>query len=142
MTLPSYIFLEIATPEKHLVNEKVYWIHIPTLKGYLGILPGHIPLVTLLGTGELIYRSDKETNVIFVSGGIVEVLPTWVRVLAEVGERIEEIDEERARAKKEEAEKIIKNEKGEYSQEEIERAIHSLIKSEERLRIISKRGNL
>ncbi len=142
MTLPSYIFLEIATPEKHLINEKVDWIHIPTLKGYLGILPGHIPLVTLLGTGELVYKTDKGTNVIFVSGGIVEVLPTWVRVLAEVGERIEEIDEERARAKKEEAERIIKNEKGEYSQEEIEKAIHSLIKSEERLRIISKRGNL
>ncbi|MGQ9617551.1 MAG: ATP synthase F1 subunit epsilon [Candidatus Aminicenantia bacterium] len=139
MSLPSHIFLEIATPEKHLLAESIEWAHIPTLKGYIGILPGHSPLVTILGTGELTYRTDREEKSVFVSGGIVEVLPSWVRVLAEVGEKIEEIDVERAKDKKEEAEKIIKNEDGKFSQDDIQKALNSLRKAEERLSLVSKR---
>lgn len=142
MSVPQQIFLEIATPEKHLVAERTEWVHIPTPKGYIGILPGHSPLVTLLGTGELTFKTDKGEKSLFVSGGFVEVLPTWVRILAEIGERIEEIEEKRALEKKEEAERIIKNERGEYSQEDIERAIHSLRKAEERLRLIGKKEKL
>lgn len=138
MSIPQNIFLEIATPEKHLVAERTEWIHIPTPKGYLGILPGHSPLLTILGTGELTFKSEKGEKSLFVSGGFVEILPTWVRILAEIGERIDEIDEERAKEKKEEAERIIRNEKGEFTQEEIERAIHSFRKAEERLRLIHK----
>jgi F-type H+-transporting ATPase subunit epsilon len=140
MSLPQHIFLEIATPEKHLVSEKTEWVQIPTPKGYLGILPGHSPLVTILGTGELTFKTEKKEKSLFVSGGFVEVLPTWVRILAEIGERIEEIEEERAKEKKEMAEKIIKNEKGEYTQDDIEKAIHSLRKAEERLRLIHTKG--
>jgi F-type H+-transporting ATPase subunit epsilon len=139
MSLPQHLFIEIATPEKHLAGERAEWIHIPTLKGYIGILPGHVPLVTILGTGELTFKTEKGEKSLFVSGGFVEVLPTWVRIIAEIGERIEEIEEERALAEKERAERIIKNEKGEYTQEEIKIAIHSLKKAEERLRMISKR---
>ncbi len=140
MSLPERIFLEIATPEKLLVGEKTEWVHIPTQKGYLGILPGHSPLVTILGTGELTFKTEKGEKSIFVSGGFVEVLPTWVRILAEIGEKMEEIDEERAKDEKERAERIIKNEKGEYTPEDIEKAVHSLRKAEERLRLIQRRG--
>ncbi len=140
MSLPDRIFLEIATPEKLLVGEKTEWVHIPTRKGYLGILPGHSPLVTILGTGELTFKTEKGERSIFVSGGFVEVLPTWVRILAEIGEKMEEIEDERAKEEKEKAERIIKNEKGEYTPEDIEKAVHSLRKAEERLRLIRKRG--
>lgn len=142
MSLPQHIFLEIATPEKHLVAERIEWVQIPTPKGYLGILPGHSPLVTILGTGELTYKTEQGEKSLFLSGGFVEVLPTWIRILAEIGEKIEEIDGQRALEKKEEAERIIRNERGEYSQEDIERAIHSLRKAEERLRLIHKKGKL
>jgi len=95
--MADQIDLEIATPERLLVKEQVNEIQIPGKGGYLGILPGHAPLLSQLGTGFLSYTAGNRKRYLSVHGGFVEVLPNQVRVLANIAERAEEIDVERAR---------------------------------------------
>lgn len=72
-------------------------MQLPGRRGYLGILPGHAPLLTELGVGDLTYRLGKDTYHLAIVHGFAEVLPDRVIVLAEVGERAEEINVGRAR---------------------------------------------
>ena len=95
--MPELIELEIATPERQMVRESVTEVQIPGKDGYLGILAGHAPLLGQLGTGLLSYSADGRRRYLSVHGGFVEVLPDRVRVLANLAERAEEIDVERAR---------------------------------------------
>ncbi|MFQ5876745.1 MAG: F0F1 ATP synthase subunit epsilon [Acidobacteriota bacterium] len=90
------IRLEIVTPERRLVTEMVDEVVLPGGQGYLGVLPGHAPLLTSLGIGEMVFRRDGARRYLAVSGGFAEVLSDRVSVLAEVAERSEEIDRERA----------------------------------------------
>jgi len=89
--------LEVATPERELVREEVTEVQLPTQDGYLGVLPGHAPLLSQLGIGYLTYVAAGRRRYLSVAGGFVEVLPGHVRVLADVAERAEDIDVERAR---------------------------------------------
>jgi F-type H+-transporting ATPase subunit epsilon len=90
--------LEVATPERSLVREQVSDLQVPGKEGYLGILPGHAPLLGLLGIGILTYVWDGRKRYLSVHQGFLEVLEDHVRVLADVAERAEEIDVQRARA--------------------------------------------
>ncbi|MGA8023381.1 MAG: F0F1 ATP synthase subunit epsilon, partial [Candidatus Acidiferrales bacterium] len=98
MALPEKIELQVVTPEKHILSEDVYSLEMPGKDGYLGILPGHAPLLTELGVGILTYHRGGETRLLTVMYGYAEVLPDRVIVLAEIAERAEEIDVARARA--------------------------------------------
>jgi len=89
--------LEIATPERQLVREEATETQIPGKDGYLGILPGHAPLLGLLGYGALSYTVGGRKRYMSIHGGFLEVLSDHVRVLADLAERAEEIDVERAR---------------------------------------------
>ena len=89
--------LEMATPERLLVREEVTEVQIPGKDGYLGVLPGHAPLLSQLGIGYLSYLTAGRRKYLSVHGGFVEVLQDHVRVLAELAERAEEIDIERAK---------------------------------------------
>ncbi|HTS11346.1 MAG TPA: F0F1 ATP synthase subunit epsilon [Candidatus Limnocylindrales bacterium] len=102
--LPEKIELEVVTPERLVLHEDVKWIEMPGKDGYLGILPGHAPLLTELGIGVLTYRKNGEPHFLTVMQGYAEVLPDRVIVLAEISERAEEIDVERCRAAKQRAE--------------------------------------
>jgi F-type H+-transporting ATPase subunit epsilon len=95
--MANQIDLEIATPERLLVKEQVNEIQIPGKEGYLGILPGHAALLSQLGTGFLSYTAGNRKRYLSIHGGFVEVLPNQVRVLANIAERAEEINMERAR---------------------------------------------
>ena len=92
--------LEVATPERELVRELVSDVQVPGKNGYMGILPGHAPLLGLLGIGTLTYVSvsDGKKRYLSIHQGFLEVLEDHVRVLADVAERAEEIDAQRARA--------------------------------------------
>jgi F-type H+-transporting ATPase subunit epsilon len=90
------IDLEIVTPGRLVLSETVDEVVLPGSEGYLGVLPGHAPLLTALGAGEVGYRSGGKTRYLAVSGGFVEVLQHRVSVLAETCERAEEIDVARA----------------------------------------------
>jgi F-type H+-transporting ATPase subunit epsilon len=89
--------LEVATPERQLVREEVTEVQLPGKDGYLGVLPGHAPLLSQLGIGYLSYLAAGRRKYLSVHCGFVEVLPDRVRVLADVAERAEEIDVERAK---------------------------------------------
>src|ERR1035437_9442525 len=88
--------LEVATPERALVRELVTDLQIPGNNGYLGILPGHAPLLGLLGIGMMTYVADGKKRFLSVHQGFLEVLDDHVRVLADCAERAEEIDVQRA----------------------------------------------
>ena len=107
--LPETIELIVVTPERQLTRETVVEVTIPGLEGALGVLPGHAPLMTELGIGEL--RCQKATSSgtlsLSVIQGFAEVLPDRVTVLAETAERAEEIDVARAEAAKARAEKRL-----------------------------------
>lgn len=98
--LPEAIELIVVTPERQLLRETVVEVDFPGLDGQLGILPGHAPLMTELGIGELNYRTGTSSKPITLAiiRGFAEVLPDRVTVLAETAERAEEIDLARAEA--------------------------------------------
>ncbi len=89
--------LEVATPERQLVREEVTEVQLPGLNGYMGILPGHAALLSQLGTGTLSYVVGGRRRYLCLQGGLAEVLPNNVRVLANVAERAEEVDLDRAK---------------------------------------------
>ena len=108
--MPNTFQLEIVTPEKQLVRDvQAEEIQIPGASGYLGILPGHAPLITELAVGVITYRAGGETKKLSVAWGFVEVLPDKVTILAETAERPEDIDTARAEKAKERAEQLLKS---------------------------------
>ena len=106
-SLPTKIRLEIVPPDRLLLSEDVDEVSIPGSGGYLGILPGHLPLLTLLGTGVLSYRKGNQKVTLACNDGFAEVLPERVIITASTIERPEEIDIARARAAKDRAEKQL-----------------------------------
>jgi len=102
--LPESIELQVVTPQRHVLQETVLAIEIPGKDSYLGILPGHAPLITELGVGVLAYRTRSATRYLTIIEGYAEVLPDRVIVLAEISEKAEEIDVNRSRAARERAE--------------------------------------
>ena len=97
MSMADLIELEVATPERLMVKEKVPEVQVPGKDGYLGILPGHAPMLGLLGTGLLSYPVSGSRRYLAIEGGFLEVQPELVRVLANSAERAEEIDIQRAK---------------------------------------------
>ena len=102
------MLLRVVTPNRQVVSEDVEEVQAPGREGYLGILPGHAPLISQLQAGELSYRRGQQVSRLAVSGGFLEVLPEQVTVLAETAERPQEIDLARAEAAKERAEKRLR----------------------------------
>jgi F-type H+-transporting ATPase subunit epsilon len=107
--MPDTFQLEIVTPEKMVVRQAAEEMQIPGKNGYLGILPGHAPLITELGVGEISYRSAGQTRYLSVAWGFAEVLPDKVTILAETCERPEEVDVDRAQQAKQKAEEKLKS---------------------------------
>jgi F-type H+-transporting ATPase subunit epsilon len=106
--LPESIELIVVTPERQLLRQAVVEVTLPGAEGQLGVLPGHAPLITELGIGELNYRSKSgESGTMAVISGFSEVLGDRVTVLAETAEKPEEIDVERAERAKKRAEERI-----------------------------------
>ncbi len=95
--------LEIVTPDRLVVSSDVEYVAAPGVLGEFGVLPGHVPFLSALGVGNLHYNLGGKTYYVFVSGGFAEVSGDKVTVLAEVAERAEEIDVERARRAEERA---------------------------------------
>ena len=106
---PETIELTVVTPERQLLRETVVEVTIPGVDGAFGILPGHAPMMTELGNGELSYHTATSPHPILLSilRGFAEVLPDRVTLLAETAERAEEIDVARAEAAKARAEKRL-----------------------------------
>jgi len=106
---PEALELIVVTPERQLLRETVVEVTIPGLDGELGILPGHAPLISELGIGELRYRTSTSSQPVLLAvlRGFAEVLSDRVTLLAETAERAEEIDLARAEAAKARAEQRL-----------------------------------
>jgi F-type H+-transporting ATPase subunit epsilon len=127
--------LEIVTPEKKVVDTAAEEVQIPGKNGYLGVLPGHAPLITELAVGEISFRSGADEQKLAVAWGFAEVLPNKVTILAETAERPAEIDVERARKAKERAEQRLAS--GDTTVD-VDRALDSLQRAESRIDVAEK----
>ncbi len=107
MALPDKIHLEIVTPEKQLFSGAVDSVTVPSTTGYLGILPGHAPLLAELGIGEISCKMGEKTDYLFCSWGFIEVLPDRVVLLAQTAEMASDIDIKRAEEAKSRAEALL-----------------------------------
>ena len=128
--------LEIVTPEKKVVDTAAEEVQIPGKNGYLGVLPGHAPLITELSVGEITFRESSSEQRLAVAWGFAEVLPNKVTILAESAERPSEIDVERARKAKERAEQRLTS--GDTAVD-VERALDALHRADTRLDVAGKK---
>ena len=135
MELPSSLTFELVTPERAIVREAVDEVQIPGAGGYFGVLPGHTPLLATLQVGELWFRQGSERFFVSVAFGFAEVLPDRVTVLAQIAERAEEIDVDRAEAAQQRAQARLDQRAADI---DVERARIALLKSLVRLRVASK----
>ncbi|HTW56983.1 MAG TPA: F0F1 ATP synthase subunit epsilon [Terriglobales bacterium] len=136
--MADFFQLEIVTPEKKVVDTAAEEVQIPGKNGYLGIMPGHAPLITELAVGEITFRDNSGSTAkhLAVAWGFAEVLPNKVTILAETAERPAEIDVDRARKAKERAEQRLTS--GDTNVD-VERALDALQRAEARLDVAGKR---
>ena len=127
--------LEIATPTRLVVSERVDEVVAPGIEGYFGVLPGHAPFLTTLGVGVLTYRIGREEFRLAVAGGFCEVRNDKVIVLADSAERPEEVDRGRAERARDRAERRLSGRPAGDEPEEIDygRAARSLARAQARL---------
>jgi F-type H+-transporting ATPase subunit epsilon len=135
MAIPSHLQLQIVSAEKSLVNEQVDEVQIPGAEGYLGILPGHTPLLATLQVGELWYRRGQERTYLAIAFGFVEVQPDRVTILAQIAELADQIDAARAEAAKKRAEERLGKP---ASDTDFERARIAQLKAYVRLQVASR----
>ncbi len=135
MSIPTSLLLEIVTPDRAIVKEQVDEVQLPGSEGYLGVLPGHAPLVTTLQVGEMWYRKGQDTRFLALAFGFAEILPDRVTVLAQIAERAEDIDASRAEAAKVRAEQRVASPKADV---DFERARIALMKSLVRLQVATR----
>ena len=107
--LPNQLKLEIVVPDRLLFSGSVDAVTVPGAAGYMGILPGHAPLLSELQVGVITYRQGNRITRLYCDWGFVEVLPDQVSILVEAAEESQEIDEGRARADKERAESMLRS---------------------------------
>ncbi len=106
--MASTLTVEVVTSERIVLSEKdVEMVSAPGSEGMLGILPNHAPLVTTLSAGELRIKKSGSEQSMVVFGGFMEVLPDKVIVLADVAEKVDEIDVVRAEEARKRAEEAI-----------------------------------
>ena len=102
------ILLEVVTPERQLLSQEVDEVIAPGSEGDFGVLPGHCHFLSTLRIGELRYRIGERTNHMAILWGYAEVTPAQVTVMAEIAEKAEDIDVNRAQAAVEKAEQRLK----------------------------------
>ena len=128
--------LEIVTPDKMVVRDVAEEMQIPGKNGYLGVLPGHAPLITELAVGEITYRNANITHHLAVAWGFAEVLPDKVTILAETAELAEEVDVNRAQAAKQRAETNLTKA---ATEDEFNKVAGDLQRAETRLEVAEKK---
>ncbi len=135
MALPTKLHLQIVSADRSLVNETVDEVEIPGANGYFGVLPGHTPLLAVLGAGELWYRQGQEKHYLVIAFGFAEVQPEQVTILAQIAEKADEIDLVRAEAAKTRAEERLSRMQIDM---DAERARIALLKSLIRLQVATR----
>jgi F-type H+-transporting ATPase subunit epsilon len=133
--IPAHLQLQIVSADRSLVKEQVDEVQVPGSDGYLGILPGHTPLLATLQVGTLWYRQGQEKHYLAVAFGFVEVQPDRVTILAQIAEKADEIDVARAEEAKKRAEARLVAPTTDF---DFERARIALLKSLIRLQVATR----
>jgi F-type H+-transporting ATPase subunit epsilon len=133
--IPAHLQLQIVSADRSLVNEQVDEVEIPGGDGYLGVLPGHTPLLTTLQVGELWYRQGQEKHYLLIAFGFAEVQPDRVTILAQIAETAAEIDVSRAEQAKRRAEERLARPTTDM---DFERARIAMMKSLIRLQVATR----
>ena len=133
----SQIHLDVVTPERLVFSEVVDEVILPGSEGYLGVRPGHVPLMVGLGVGELSWRRGGREDHMAVAMGYAEILPNRVVVLAETAERAEEIDAERAIHARQRAEEMLAGNSAQ--QVEFEKARAAQLRAAIRISVAAKK---
>jgi F-type H+-transporting ATPase subunit epsilon len=106
--MPDTFEIEIATPERRLFQDRAIRAQIPAKDGYIGVLPDHAPLLSILGVGVLTYTTqDNQHHVMAVRGGFLEIIDNHVRVLPDKAEKAPEIDVAQAEKELKDAEAAL-----------------------------------
>lgn len=137
MPLPSHLTIEIVTPDRAIVHETVDEAGLPGAEGYLGVLPGHTPLLVTLQVGEIWFRQGSEKTYLHAAFGFAEILPDRIRILARTAERAEEIDLGRAESAASRARERLATTTADV---DFERARIALLKSLSRLQVARRIG--
>ena len=132
------LHLQIVTPDKLLVDDDADQVQIPGKSGYLGILPGHAPLITELMIGEISYSHGGATHYFAVAWGFAEVLPDKVTILADSAERAEDIDVKRAQEAKARAEEALRQPSADIDYDAVNAALR---RAEVRLEVAARAGH-
>jgi F-type H+-transporting ATPase subunit epsilon len=128
--------LEVATPEKLVIQASCTEVTIPGAEGELGILPGHAPLLSSLGSGVLRYKTaDGRNEVLAIHGGFVEVQQTLVRVLTDAAENPDAIDRKRAEESLKRAQSRLANV---VENVDFARALNAMKRAEVRVQVAKK----
>jgi F-type H+-transporting ATPase subunit epsilon len=133
MSLPTHLRLEFVTPERVIAHEEVDELVLPGETGDFGVLPGHAPLLSVLRTGEMWYRKGSERTFAFLAGGFAEVVADRVSILAQVAERAEDIDLQRAEAARHRAEERLA--RAAVTEADFERARIALLRAIQRMQV-------
>ena len=119
MAIPT-VNLNVVSAEEALFSGAISSLQITGSEGELGIMPGHAPLLTSLKPGMArIVKKDGDEEVIYLSGGMLEVQPNSVTVLADVATRVDDLDEQAALEAKQRAEDHINNNSGDVDYAEV-----------------------
>src|SRR6202021_2666738 len=137
--MPDTFQLEIVTPEKKVVDTAAEEVQIPGKNGYLGVLPGHAPLITELAVGEITYCENSQESRLAVAWGFAEVLPDKVTILAETAERAEDIDARRAQEAKQRAESNLATSN---TEEQFHRVAGDLKRADTRLEVAARKKKI
>ncbi len=127
------IHVDVVSAEREIYSGKSEMVVAPAEMGEVGIMPGHSPLITRLLPGEVrIQHEGQEEEILFVSGGFLEVQPSVVTILADTAERAPDIDAAEAEAAKRRAEKALEEQTSDL---ELAQAKAELAKATARLRV-------
>lgn len=132
------IMVDIVTRDRRLLSDEVDMVTVPGVGGQMGILRGHAPLLSTLDIGEVVLHKGNDVRYVAIGGGVVEVRPDKVIVLAESAEHAEEIDEERAAAALQRARQLLAENPPHERKPVIEAALR---RSTLRLRVARRRSS-
>jgi F-type H+-transporting ATPase subunit epsilon len=108
----STIQVEVVSAEEAIFSGRAKFVALPGEAGELGILPGHVPLITRIKPGAVrIEKEDGDEEFVFVAGGILEVQPKCVTVMSDTAIRGHDLDEAKANEARRAAEEALKNAK-------------------------------
>ncbi len=133
--IPKKIKLEILTPQRRVYSTAISSVQLPGEQGYFGVFPGHTPYVSALKVGEIKIDVDGHSNYFATSGGVVEVLPGGVSVLAETCESGNDVDVKRAESARDRAKNRIEGGRKEW---DVQRAKIALARAINRIGASSK----